>query len=138
MHSAAVAALSPVLAGDRDAEALAQRRHVGSVSCVYFVAGVEPDQPLRRDAGHGAPVDRADSGQGLGEVGLPVVRRSVDTASMLVEHDDVEVDLVPGVVAQDEVPGSGVGARYGGNPRCSRAATATGISRSSITMSRSS
>jgi len=27
---------------------------------------------------------------------------------MLVEHDDVEVDLVPCVVAQDEVPCAGV------------------------------
>ena len=43
---------------------------------------------------------------------LPVLSRPVDPASVLVEHDDVEVDLVPGVVAQDEIPDARVGTRH--------------------------
>jgi len=53
----------------------------------------------RCDAVHSAAVHGALSGQGLGGIVFPVFGRSVHTASVLVEHDDVEVDLVPGVVA---------------------------------------
>ena len=42
---------------------------------------------------------------------IPVLRRTVDPASVLVEHDHVEVDLEPGIVAQNEIPGPRVGTR---------------------------
>src|SRR5437879_2191649 len=102
-----------VLAGDRDAEALAQRGDVGPVGRAELVAGVESHQPLRRDAVHSAALHRALPGQRLGGIVLPVLRRPVETACVLVKHDDVEVDLAPGIVAQDEVPGAGVGTGHG-------------------------
>src|SRR5437660_2720641 len=95
-----------VLAGDRDAKAFAQRGDVGPVGRAELVAGVESHQPLRCDAVHSAALHGALPGQRLGGIVLSVLRRPVEPASVLVKRDDVEVDLAPGVIAQDEVPGA--------------------------------
>jgi hypothetical protein len=35
-------------------------------------------------------------------------RRIVKAATAFVEHDDVEVDLAPGVIPKNEIPGAGI------------------------------
>src|SRR5215831_17211476 len=93
-----------VVARHDEAEPLAQCRDVGPVRLVHRIAGVKSYEPLRRYAAHHAALDRTLAPQRLGRVVLAVGCRSVDPAAMLVEHHDVEVDLMSGVVTQHEVP----------------------------------
>src|SRR3989449_11364444 len=65
--------------------------------------------PTGRDALYCAGADSSGPRKGLCRVKLTVLWRAVDAASMLIEDDNVEVDLVASVVPHDEVPGTGVG-----------------------------
>src|SRR5207237_8987953 len=101
-----------VVARHGDAEPLAERGDVGPVRRVDLVAGVTSHQPLGRDAVHRAVLDRPLAAQRAGGILIPVLRRTVGPASVLVERNHVEVDLAPGVVAQNEIPGPRVGTRH--------------------------
>src|SRR5690349_6559642 len=96
---------------DRNAKARAERRHVGPVGRIDRVAGVESYEPFGCDAGHGAPVHNPLPCQGLGGKVVRGPRRTVTAAAAFVEHDHVEVNLMPGGIAKNEIPGTGVRTR---------------------------
>src|SRR3954451_12715066 len=98
---------------------------------------MEGDQPLRRDAAHRPVAHGPGAGQRIGRVELPVLGRSVDAAPVVAEHDDVEVDLAAGEVAEHEVPGAGVVAWHGRKTTALKRTDGRGTWRFSMAMSRS-
>ena len=84
---------------------MAKRADVGEVLLGELVAAMESDQPIGRDACDGPAADRAVAGKGRSGIGVVEFGLAVGATTGGVEDDDVEVDLVAGVVTKNEIPG---------------------------------
>ena len=64
--------------------------------------------PFRRNASHRPAFDHPGPRQGTGGIHLAFFGRAVQSVSLIVGHDDVDIDLFSVFIAQDKIPGFGI------------------------------